>query len=126
MVESMVPFFFAVLECQQGQARSAGHSLEHIADADRATIAERLCWRCASPTCVPLAVLTSSNSHLSANMSPESSGLLLLCHLLLCNQFQLVLQSEQLLKYTMWVWFTFLATLEEGQGAFLPFAVKTK
>lgn len=42
------------------------------------------------------------------------------------NQFQLVLQSEQLLKYRMWVWFTFLATLEEGQGAFLPFAVKTK
>lgn len=85
MVESRVPFVFAALECQQGQTRSAGHSLEHIANTERAAtaIAERLCWRCASPTCVPQAVLSSSNTHLSANMSPDSSGLLLLCHLLL-------------------------------------------
>ena len=76
MMESMVPFFSAALECQQGQMLSAGHSQEHIANADRAVTAnaESLCWRCASPSWVPQAVLTSGNTHLRANMGKSSKG----------------------------------------------------
>lgn len=33
MMESMVPFFSAEPECQQGQTLSVGHSQEHVANA---------------------------------------------------------------------------------------------
>lgn len=76
MMKSMVPFFSAALECQQGQTLSAGHSQEHIANANRAATAnaESLYWRCASPSWVPQAVLTSGNTHLRANVGKSSKG----------------------------------------------------
>jgi len=73
-MESTVPFLLAAPKCPQGQTLSAGHSWEHIANAGRAATAnaECLCWRGPSPCCVPQAVLTSGNTHLSANMGKSS------------------------------------------------------
>lgn len=49
-------------------------------------------------------------------MSPEPSGLLLLCWFFVSPaSVGMALQSE-LLEYEMWFWFTFVAALEERQG----------